>query len=108
MHRGREHERIGRLHRVDGIVHQSAAHAAPGRTAAAAGHAAAHLLGTDGQDLHLGTGRIAQIAAPRKARAAGCKPASGKKRTRIMVARKCTFRTLMFVFSPLAREIRPG
>ena len=56
VHRGREHERIGRLHRVDGIVHQSAAHAAPGRTAAAAGHAAAHLLGTDGQNLHLGTG----------------------------------------------------
>jgi len=56
VYRGSEHERVRRLHRVDGIVHQPTAHAAAGRTAAAAGHATAYLLGTDGQNLHLGTG----------------------------------------------------
>ena len=37
VYRGSEHERVRRLHRVDGIVHQPTAHAAAGRTAAAAG-----------------------------------------------------------------------
>ena len=61
VHRGREHERIRRLHRVNGVVHQAAAHAVPGRIASTAGGAATGLLCANGQDLRLDPRRLKHL-----------------------------------------------
>ena len=61
MHRGREHERIRGLHRVDGVVHQAAAHAVPGRVASATGGAAAGLFGANRQDLRFNLRRLKHL-----------------------------------------------